>query len=289
MPQRDAPATAVVARRLHGAGSIVTAAHHRSVFLPILGGLIIFTWLALWAWSVSPYGHYLQHGNWFELGPAAFLCRAVPGGDVVVPALIHTTGWVLMTVAMMLPTTLPLLDQFRRMTGRRPDSNQLLSLVIAGYLGIWTLFGLVAHGLDWLVLESVSRASWLAFNAWVLGAAVIAIAGLFQFSELKHRCLEKCRTPLSFIIEHWSGRARRRQAFFLGAHHGAFCVGCCWALMLLMFVVGTGSVGWMLVLGAIMAVEKNMPWGRRLSTPLGLFLLAAAGVTVLVNTAAITG
>ncbi len=274
---------------LLNAGAIVTAARHRIVFFPVLGGLIVFTWIALWAWSLSPYDHYLQHGNWFELGPAGFLCRAVPGGDVVVPALIHTAGWVLMIGAMMLPTTLPLLNQFRRMTGGRSDGEQLLALVIAGYLGIWTLFGLVAHGLDWLVIESVSRAPWLAFNGWALGAGVIAVAGLFQFSALKHRCLEKCRTPLSFIIEHWSGRAHRRQAFLLGVHHGVFCVGCCWALMLLMFVVGTGNVGWMLVLGAIMAIEKNMPWGRRLSTPLGLFLLAVAGVTVLVNTSAIAG
>jgi predicted metal-binding membrane protein len=267
----------------------VTAALHRSVFVPILGGLIAFTWFALWAWSVSPYGHYLRHGNWFELGPAAFLCRAVPGGGVVVPALIHTVGWVLMIVAMMLPTTLPLLEQFRRMSARRPDNSQLLALVVAGYLGVWTLFGLAAHGLDWLVLESVSRLPWLGFHTWVLGAAMIAGAGLFQFSALKHRCLERCRTPLSFIMTHWSGSAHMQQAFLLGAHHGAFCVGCCWALMLLMFVVGSGSIGWMLALGAIMAIEKNMPWGRRMSTPLGVFLIAAAGVTVLVNTTVIAG
>lgn len=257
------------------------------MFLPILGGLIVSIWFALWAWSVSPYGHYLQHGSWFELGPAEFLCRAAPGGSVVVPALIHTAGWVLMTAAMMLPTTLPLLDQFQRMTARRPDSSQLLLRVIAGYLGAWTLFGLFAHGLNWLVLESFSRLPWIGFHAWVLGTAVIAGAGVFQFSALKHRCLDKCRTPLSFIMEHWSGRAHGRQALLLGAHHGAFCVGCCWALMLLMFVVGTGSIAWMLVLGTVMAIEKNMPWGRRLSTPLGVILLVVAVGAVLVNTTAI--
>jgi predicted metal-binding membrane protein len=84
------------------------------------------------------------------------------------------------------------------------------------------------------------------------------------------------------VISHWQGRAEARQALLLGFRHGLFCVGCCWAIMLLMFVVGTGSVGWMLALGGIMAVEKNMPWGRRLSTPLGLALLAAAaGLLVL--------
>lgn len=267
----------------------MSAAQHRIVFLPVLGGLIVITWIALWAWSVSPYGNYLQHGNWLDAGAAAFLCRAVPAGDVLVPATIYTAGWLLMTVGMMLPTTLPLLERFRRMTERRPDGNRLLLLVVAGYLAIWILFGLAAHGLDWLVLESVTSVPWLALNGWAPGAAVIAVAGAFQFSALKHRCLEKCRTPIGFIIEHWSGRERGRQAFYLGVHHGAFCVGCCWALMLLMFVVGTGSVGWMLLLGAIMAIEKNVTWGRRLSAPLGLCLLAAAGVTVLVNSMAIAG
>ncbi|MEO8136044.1 MAG: DUF2182 domain-containing protein, partial [Betaproteobacteria bacterium] len=207
----------------------MTAARQRSIFLPLLGGLIFFSWFVLWAWSHGPYGRYLEHGNWLELGPAAFLCRAVPGGDVVVPALIHTAGWVLMIFAMMLPTTLPLLDQFRRMTARRSDGPRLVALVVAGYLAVWTLFGLVAHALDWAVLEAVARTPWLAFHGWVLGAAVIGSAGLFQFSALKHRCLEKCRTPFSFINEHWRGSAQQRRAFLLGAHHGIFCVGCCWA------------------------------------------------------------
>ena len=261
----------------------MSAARQRSVFLPLLGGLIAFTWFALWAWSASPYGKFLQHGNWFELGPAAVLCSEVPGGDIIVPALVHTAGWVLMIVAMMLPTTLPLLDQFARMTARRPDGSQLLMLVIAGYLGIWTAFGLVAHGLDRLVLEAVTRLPWLGFHGWVLGAGLIAVAGLFQFSALKHRCLDKCRTPLSFIMEHWTGRAPARQAWLLGIHHGLFCVGCCWALMLLMFVVGTGSLAWMMALGAVMAMEKNLPWGKRLSAPLGALLLAVSTTTVLVN------
>jgi len=78
-----------------------------------------------------------------------------------------------------------------------------------------------------------------------------------------------------------AGRAERGHAFRLGVHHGLFCVGCCWLLMLLMFAVGIGSLGWMLTLGAVMALEKNVRWGRRISTPLGLVLIAA-GITVAV-------
>jgi len=86
---------------------------------------------------------------------------------------------------------------------------------------------------------------------------------------------------LSFVIEHWrGGQAQARHALALGMHHGLFCVGCCWALMLLMFAVGTGSLGWMLLLAAVMALEKNVSWGHRLSAPLGFALLGWAAFMV---------
>ena len=84
-------------------------------------------------------------------------------------------------------------------------------------------------------------------------------------------------------MEHWRGRDQARHAFALGVHHGLFCVGCCWALMLLMFAVGTGSVGWMLMLAAAMAIEKNFAWGRQLSAPLGVALLSWATLIVASN------
>jgi len=260
-----------------------TALRHRSVFVPMLSGLVVLAWTALWAWSRSPYGRYLQHESWFDSGLGAQLCSAIPGGSVLVPTLLHAVAWVTMIAAMMLPTTLPLLEQFRRLTASREDHRQLLALVIGGYLAVWGAFGVLAHGLDLLVLAGFARSPWFALHGWVAGVAVIATAGLFQFSALKYRCLDKCRTPLGFVMQHWRGRHPRRNAFLLGAHHGAFCVGCCWALMLLMFVVGTGSIGWMLALGAIMAVEKNMPWGRSLSAPLGVALLAWAAMTAVLN------
>jgi predicted metal-binding membrane protein len=112
---------------------------------------------------------------------------------------------------------------------------------------------------------------------------VLAIAGLFQFSRFKYRCLDKCRTPFSFINEHWRGRAERRESFLLGVHHGLFCVGCCWAIMFLMFLVGTGSVGWMLLIGAIMATEKNVAGGKRLGVPLGISLLVGSFAIIALN------
>ncbi len=251
----------------------VTSAARRSYFLPIAGVLIAFAWLALWLWEQSPYGRYLHHGLWTPMGVSADICRVIPKGEVLIPAFLYVGGWMLMTSAMMLPTTLPLLDIFRRLSARRRDGGMLLALVVGGYLFAWGLFGLGAHGASWIVLETVRGSAWLTLNPWLPGALILLLAGAFQFTGLKYRCLDKCRTPMSFVMQHWQGRHERRQSFLLGIHHGVFCVGCCWALMLLMFAVGTGSVGWMLVLGAVMAVEKNVPWGRAISAPLGAALI----------------
>jgi predicted metal-binding membrane protein len=239
-----------------------------------MASVIGLAWCALWIWDRSPYGRYLRHD---QLGE-------IDAGPLLFPITLYLAGWTLMTVAMMLPTTLPLLEIFRRLTARRQDRSHLLALVIAGYLGVWLGFGIAAHGVDWLTHEIVERSSWLEANAWLIGAATLFLAGAFQFSRLKYRCLDKCRAPLSFVTEYWCGRHERRNALMLGIHHGLFCVGCCWALMLLMFAVGVGNVAWMLLLGAVMAVEKNLPWGRKLSAPLGVALIGWGGLILLNHT-----
>jgi predicted metal-binding membrane protein len=211
------------------------------------------------------------------------LCRSVPGGSLVVPAALYALAWVLMIAAMMLPTTYPVLGIFRVMTRSRADARRLLFLILAGFFCAWFVFGLIAHALDGAVAWLGSRNPWLAEHGWVAGVAVLASAGLFQFSALKYRCLEQCRTPLAFVASRWHGRAPAREAFAIGIDHGAFCVGCCWALMLCMFVVGTGSLGWMLALGALMATEKSLPGGARLRLPIGLGLLVAAAVILVAH------
>jgi len=255
----------------------------RRLFVPVFALLSGIAWLALLLWEQSPYGRYLDHGKWTDIGLAGAICRALPAGDVLLPALIYAGGWMLMIAAMMLPTSLPLFRRFDRLARARPDRGWLLGLLIAGYLLAWAGFGVAAHLLDGAVHAATRQSGWLLANGWVLGTAVLATAGMFQFSRLKYRCLDKCRSPLGFIVQHWRGRGPWRSAFRLGLHHGLFCVGCCWALMLLMFAVGTASVGWMLALGAVMAIEKNTPWGARLSRPLGAVLLLFAGLVAASN------
>ncbi len=231
-------------------------------------GLIALAWIVLIAWGQTPYSRFLNHHSLGE----------VHGSGLLLPAFV--AGWTVMIIAMMLPTTLPLLNLFQRLTARRPDRLRLLTLVIAGYLVCWVLFGVAVYSGDWVLHQGVDHSAWLADKARWLAAATLLLAGFYQFTPLKYMCLDKCRSPYSFVVEHWTGRRERRQSFLLGVHHGIFCVGCCWSLMLLMFAVGAGNIGWMLLLGTVMAIEKNMPWGRRLSAPLGLTLVAAGLVAL---------
>jgi len=251
------------------------------LFRWLLAGVVLLAWGALWAWSLSPWSGYLAHDRWSDLGQLAAWCRAIPQGEWLLPALGHAGAWLLMVAAMMLPTIYPLLRLFSRMVASRADAGALLTRLVLGYLLAWFGFGLLAHGMDAGLHGFAARSDWMFRQGWALGPLVLGGAGLFQFSALKYRCLDRCRSPLGFITQHWHGREPRREALRLGLAHGLFCVGCCWALMLLMFVVGTGNPGWMLAIGAAMAAEKNLPWGRHLSAPLGLTLLATAGALAL--------
>jgi predicted metal-binding membrane protein len=219
-------------------------------------------WVALLVWQASPWGRFLHHAD----------------AGLALPAetLLFVAGWALMIVAMMLPTSIPLVLTFARLVSRRPRPARLLGLLVAGYVAVWTAFGLVAYLGDRLVHAAVDALPWLAAHPQLITAATLAAAGLWQFSPLKYRCLEACRSPLGFVLDRWRGERPEREALALGVAHGAFCVGCCWSLMLVMFAVGLGSLGWMLVLGGVMAVEKNLPQARRLTRPLGVLLVVAA-------------
>jgi predicted metal-binding membrane protein len=248
----------------------------RGAFPPLALALIALSWITLLLWEAGPYGRYLNHGDWTALGIAGAICKALPAGGIVLPVLLYVAGWSVMSAAMMLPTALPLIRLFDRMTAGQSNQTVLHALLIAGYLLAWGGFGVVAHLLDSALHGLLAGSAWLALHAWLPGVAVLAVAGLFQFSHLKYHCLDACRSPFAFIASHWHGPRPYRESLSLGIAHGLYCVGCCWALMLLMFVVGTGSVGWMLALGLIMAVEKNHPWGRHLAMPLGVVLLGAS-------------
>src|SRR3990170_3215790 len=227
-----------------------------------LAGLAVAAWLALWLWGASPYARYLHHDG--DVGPLA------------AQASLFATGWVLMIVAMMLPSSVPLVMTFGALVRRRRRPAALVGLLLAGYLPVWTGFGLAAWVFDRGIHAAVDALPWLAAPPELILGATLLAAGLWQFSPLRDRCLDECRSPLGFVLNRWRGVSERREALLMGIAHGVFCVGCCWSLMLVMFGVGISSLTAMLVLGGLTAVEKNLPQGRRLTRPLGVFLVLAA-------------
>jgi predicted metal-binding membrane protein len=120
-----------------------------------------------------------------------------------------------MVFAMMLPTSLPLIALFHTMT-RRPDHKWLLALLITGYIGTWAWFGLAIHLVDLVFHEIAELSPWLSNNAWAFGAGILILAGVYQFTPLKYHCLDKCRSPFSFIMGHWTGKDQLTQAFRWG-------------------------------------------------------------------------
>ena len=233
----------------------------RAILAGSLVALALLAWLSLALWGASPYGQYLHH-------------ETIAGPPLLEVALF-TLGWVLMIMAMMLPSSVPLVLVFAGVVGRRPHPGLLVGLLLAGYLAIWSAFGAVAWLLDRGIHALVSSWPWLATHSQLILATTLVVAGLWQFSPIRDRCLDECRSPFGFVVNRWRGTSLGRESFAMGVAHGAFCVGCCWSLMLVMFGIGLGSVPAMLGLGAITAVEKNLPWGRRLTRPMGVVLVLA--------------
>ena len=151
---------------------------------------------------------------------------------------------------------------------------------LAAYAAVWTGFALLALLGDTAVHAAVGRSAWLGDRPWLISGLALLGAGAFQFSPLKERCLRECRHPLSFLMHHY--RRGLRAAWDLGIRHGLFCLGCCWALMLVMFAVGVGNLAWMAGLTGVMLVEKTARWGRRLVPAVGTALVTG-GVLVLLR------
>ena len=234
----------------------------RRILVGSLGALAIVAWLSLWLWEGSPYRAFLGHQG--GVGP------------IPLEATLFSIGWVLMIVAMMLPSSIPLVLTFAALVRRRRDPARLVLLLLAGYLVVWTGFGIAAWILDRGIHAAVDALPWLAEHQQLILGTTLLIAGLWQFSPIRDRCLDECRSPLGFVANRWRGTSERRESFAMGIAHGAFCVGCCWSLMLVMFGVGVGSLVLMFVLGGLTAIEKNLPSGRRLTHPLGIALVLAA-------------
>lgn len=190
--------------------------------------------------------------------------------------------WVVMMAAMMFPSVAPTVALYARMS----RSRSLPVAFTAGYLATWAAAGVVAF----LIATIISRAAHEAL-AWdnagqeVAGVTLLVAAG-YELTPLKDVCLGKCRSPLGALLGSW--RAGWAGAFRMGLGNGAWCVGCCWALMASLFALGVMSVAWMAVIAGLIAVEKTLPW-RRVATYATTIILVVLGVTVLVAPATLPG
>lgn len=183
--------------------------------------------------------------------------------------------WVVMMTAMMLPSVAPMVIVWVRSVSVRATAWQRVNGVgqfLAGYLIVWAAFGLLAYVAfvfaGRLVDEAPTAAKWV-------GAAIFAVAGLYQLTPLKDVCLRHCRTPVGSLFHYASYRGPARD-LRVGLHHGAYCVACCWGLMIVLIAVGAMNIAAMAVLAVVILIEKVWKYGRPFSTAIGGVLLLAA-------------
>jgi predicted metal-binding membrane protein len=239
----------------------------RRVGPPEILAAIAAAWaLALIAQSVGAAGTIHHH-------------RLIEGGLPLWAALgLFLLAWQAMLAAMMLPSSLPFMRVYARASSSQPRARRALAAFLGGYAVVWTCFGVLAFLGDGIVHELVHGSAWLEQRSWLIAAGVLALAGAFQFSRLKSACLRECRNPAAYLLHRY--RRGVREAFRIGSGHGLNCLGCCWALMLVGFAVGVGSLSWMAALTLVMVFEKSGRDGDRGARPIGVAFLALAALVL---------
>jgi predicted metal-binding membrane protein len=204
------------------------------------------------------------------------ICRGASAGFFASAGM-----WVVMMVAMMIPSAIPMILTYAQLVGRRePRSSQLgLVAAFAGvYLVAWSAFGVAAAAAEWLLVgKGVVRDGQLVSALYA--GALLVVAGLYQWSAVKARCLSRCSSPLTFLLERYRGGYRG--AITLGLTHSLLCAGCCWLLMLLAFVGGAMNLAWMVVLTLLVAAEKMLRAETVIVHGAALALLGAGTVLML--------
>lgn len=193
--------------------------------------------------------------------------------------MIFLSTWVVMMTAMMLPSAAPMILAYATVSQQR-HSRWLAAaptgLFVLGYLLTWSSSGLLAYAVSALASLIVMTSPSLQADAPLFGGMVLILAGAYQFSELKNRCLSYCRTPLGFVLSHW--HEGKGGALRMGLQHGLYCIGCCWALMAILFVAGIMNLTWMVLLTLFMFIEKVSIRGLTAGRVAGVLLIMAGMV-----------
>lgn len=242
-----------------------------------IGAALVLITLLSWAYMLRMALGAPDHGH----GHMELIAMPAPSGWDWYLLGLSATMWCVMMTAMMLPSAAPMVLTFARVHARRRVQGGAVvstGIFIASYLAAWGVFGVVAAVAQMVLHEAALLSSSMGSLAAQSGGILLIAAGLVQFSPLKTACLEKCRTPLSFLLAEW--REGRMGAVVMGLRHGAFCVGCCWALMLLMFVGGVMNLLWMAALTMLVLLEKVVPDGHAFARASGAALIVG-GIWVL--------
>jgi predicted metal-binding membrane protein len=194
----------------------------------------------------------------------------------VTTVLLLFMMWAVMMVAMMVPSAAPMILTFLTVNRRRQATTRPLvpvGIFLLGYLAVWTAYSAVATLAQWGLHEAALLSSTMAATSPVLSGGLLLAAGVFQWTPLKRACLKGCRSPLSFLMSEW--RDGTAGAFVMGLRHGAYCVGCCWVLMALLFVAGVMNLLWVAVIALFVMAEKILPRGDLIGHVAGIALVTA--------------
>jgi predicted metal-binding membrane protein len=181
--------------------------------------------------------------------------------------------WTVMMIAMMLPSAAPIILLVVGTYRRRGDRSRVLtSSFISGYLAAWTAFSAIAAITQFMLHRAALLSPSMASSSAIAGGAILLVAGAYQWLPLKYACLTHCRSPLDFLTREW--REGAWGALIMGLRHGLYCVGCCWALMILLFAAGVMNLLWVAAIAAFVLVEKLAPHGARIGRVAGVLLVA---------------
>ncbi|SDJ58136.1 DUF2182 domain-containing protein [Aliiruegeria lutimaris] len=180
--------------------------------------------------------------------------------------------WAVMMGAMMLPSAIPMLMVHRRVASKKdPNTKNSHHWFLAGYLVGWAVFSAAAAAAQWGFQRADILSHMLKLQDPAVAGVILIAAGIFQFTPIKAACLHKCRTPIGFLLTDW--RMGRSGAFLMGLNHGKFCIGCCWALMMVLFVGGVMSLTTIAALSSIVLFEKVLPRGETVAKLGGIMLV----------------
>jgi predicted metal-binding membrane protein len=191
--------------------------------------------------------------------------------------------WTVMMVAMMVPSAAPMILAFLTVNERRRATARPLvpvAIFLLGYLTVWTAFSVIATLAEWGLHQAAMLSTMMTATSTALNGGLLIAAGIFQWTPLKRACLKGCRSPLSFLMSEW--REGAAGAFVMGLRHGAYCVGCCWVLMALLFVVGVMNLSWVAVIALFVMAEKILPKGELVGHVAGIALVIA-GVALMAH------